>query len=132
MVSRPVYFFILFVSIVCSLVIKASREDYFGVSPLLDMILGSGLSFLCVAGLTCVQPCFSHKHTDIGYLKWVVGVSIGALGWELEQVFMQSMYFDWYDIGAIFIAAGVMARLRPKKNEAKFNRDPKVLAEKNL
>lgn len=89
--------------LILALLIKFSRDKYFGVNEVLDVSLGSAPSFLYLFGLICCVPLLKKNIEIAAYKKTAWGCTLGALAYEAEQIWT-SRQFDLNDVLATILA----------------------------
>ncbi len=102
--NRAIYLIMFTLSALLSLAIKLNREVYIGINGGLDVLLGSGMSYLYVVILVSGYVTFAHSVTNRKLRNCIISITCGALLWEVHQAFIPEMYFDWNDIVATLMA----------------------------
>ena len=104
MSRRLIYLVIFIMSFILGLWIKLQRHDLFGMHSGLDIFLSSGPSFFYVTGLVSGYVTFANTVQSKKLTGRIIGLSCGALLWEVHQYFLSAMYFDWNDVAATLLA----------------------------
>ncbi|NVK56624.1 MAG: hypothetical protein HWE26_13505 [Alteromonadaceae bacterium] len=102
--NRFIYLVLFVVSVIVSLTIKMQREQLWGIAHSTDIILGSVLSYCYVIGLVAGCVTFANTMNKVKLNKAVFGITCGALLWEVNQAFLDTLYFDWNDVIATLLA----------------------------
>ncbi len=102
--NRIIYLVLFVISVLVSLAVKMQREALWGIAHSADIILGSVLSYVYVIGLVSGYVTFANTMTQARLNKAALGIACGALLWEVNQAFIDTMYFDWNDIVATILA----------------------------
>ena len=113
--NRAIYLILFILSAILSLAIKLSRELYVGISDGLDILVGSVMSYLYVVILVSGYVTFANSVTNKKLNNCIIGITCGALLWEVHQAFIPEMYFDWKDIVATLIAFSVLVLIQRYK-----------------
>ncbi|MDC8831896.1 hypothetical protein [Alteromonas gilva] len=119
--NRIIYLVLFVISVLVSLTVKMQREALWGIAASLDIILGSMLSYSYVIGLVACYVTFANTMTTAKLNKAVLGISCGALLYEVNQAFIDTMHFDWNDVIATILAyltLTLIQFLRPVNAEA--------------
>lgn len=83
--------------------IKLHRKTDVVHHEFVQVLLGSLPSFLYLYGLVCLVPLFKKDLTVAGFVKSALFLTLGALSYELEQLY-SSRVFDYFDIAATILA----------------------------
>ena len=113
--NRAIYLMLFVLSAILSLAIKLNRELYVGINDGLDILVGSVMSYLYVVILVSGYVTFANSVTNKKLTNCIIGITCGALLWEIHQAFIPEMYFDWKDIVATLIAFTVLVLIQRYK-----------------
>lgn len=108
--SKAFYTYSFLLCFLFAILIKFSRADLYGITLTLDVLLGSLPSFLYLFGIISAIPVFYKKLKFESYKKFALGLTVGALVYELEQ-YWTSRVFDVNDIIATLIAFSLITVL---------------------
>ena len=104
MLKSKKFYCVSFVScLILALLIKFSRNKYFGLNEVLDVFLASAPSFLYLFGLICCVPLLKKSIEIAAYKKTAFLFTLGALTYEAEQIWT-SRHFDLNDVLATILA----------------------------
>lgn len=110
--NRAIYLMLFILSAIVSLAIKLNRELYVGINDGLDILIGSVMSYLYVVILVSGYVTFANSVTNQKLSNCIIGITCGALLWEVHQAFIPEMYFDWNDIVATLFAFIVLVLIQ--------------------
>ncbi len=96
-------------SFLITVIIQSVRQYHWGISELLDLVIGSSPSFFYVVGLAFVIPIVKHSCAIRQFISTVVFIVLGALVYEYEQL-LTHRQFDTNDLYATF-SGGLVAIL---------------------
>jgi ribose/xylose/arabinose/galactoside ABC-type transport system permease subunit len=112
--NKEFYIISFIVCLVLAIIVKFTRHSFFGNSEFLDILLGSSPSFLYLYGLISIIPVIKNNLEFTSYKKLAFMVTLGALTYEVEQVW-SSRFFDYYDIAATILALTLMLVIHSSK-----------------
>lgn len=92
------------VSLGLALLVKVSR---LGMSwPVADSVLWNALPSYCFVFGLCLMGLFYKPHIEKkSYGKLCLSITVGALVYEIEQIWLEGRAFDPYDLAAIFLGS---------------------------